>query len=215
MGASVSPPAKKAELLPPPMYCSATLQDEAKLREEKLRLEIEVQQQAKRLADLEMKNMEEAKRQAELETRRKEDEARRITEEAKRRTDELLVASKAAKTVSRHITSVPSVQTPSDTTITRDENPRNKSIQTTNNSAAFINKPPTAAKALHAAVSSPDVTPIEDALSQLVSTSESDIGLDSIVKGAEESLKFIEPWSLARYGYHFLNIRFTCLIHSS
>jgi hypothetical protein len=40
---------------------------------------------------------------------------------------------------------------------------------------------------------------LELALAQLVSTSESDIGLDSIVKGAEESLKFIEPWSLARY----------------
>lgn len=40
---------------------------------------------------------------------------------------------------------------------------------------------------------------LEVALARLVSTSESDIGLDSIVKGAEESLKFIEPWSLARY----------------
>jgi hypothetical protein len=44
----------------------------------------------------------------------------------------------------------------------------------------------------------PQQLSMEDALAQLVSTSKSDIGLDSIVKGAEESLKFIEPWSLAR-----------------
>ena len=218
MGAPVSPPAKQAELPPPPVYRSAPLQDEAKLGEEKLRLEIEVRQlvEAKRLADFEMTKMEEAKRQAESETQRRGDEARRILEEAKRRAEKQRVASEAAKTASRHITNVPSVQTPSDNTTTRDENSHNKSVQTSNNSAAFFDTPRTAAKGLpQAAVASPDVTPIEDALSQLVSTSESDIGLDSIVKGAEESLKFIEPWSLARYGYYFLNILLMCLIHSS
>ena len=43
-----------------------------------------------------------------------------------------------------------------------------------------------------------EVALMDDALAQLVSISESDIGLDSTIKGAEESLKFIEPWGLAR-----------------
>jgi hypothetical protein len=43
-----------------------------------------------------------------------------------------------------------------------------------------------------------EVVLMDDALAQLVSVSESDIGLSSTVKGAEESLKFIEPWGLAR-----------------
>lgn len=43
-----------------------------------------------------------------------------------------------------------------------------------------------------------EVVLMDDALAQLVSISESDIGLDSTLKGAEESLKFIEPWGMAR-----------------
>ena len=46
---------------------------------------------------------------------------------------------------------------------------------------------------------SPEVLPIEDALSQLVSMCKSDIGLDAIVKHAEESLKFMKLWTLLRY----------------
>jgi hypothetical protein len=40
---------------------------------------------------------------------------------------------------------------------------------------------------------------MDDALTQLLTQSKTDIGLDAIVKGVDESLKFMEPWNLARW----------------